>query len=122
MRTNVYINDDLLIELKRVAAERRQSLKELIEDAIRSSLANRKKPRNKKEIQHLVTFCGRGVQRGVKPTTMEESPGSVETMCRAGSGFIADAAAGSASGAAVAGDWRVSSPLATAPPCASPLA
>ena len=72
MRTTVDINDDLLIELKRVAAERRQSLKELIEDAIRSSLAYRKKPRNQKEIQHPVTFRGRGVQRGVNLDSMRE--------------------------------------------------
>ena len=72
MRTTVDINDDLLIELKRVAAERRQSLKELIEDAIRSSLAYRKKPRNQKEIQRLVTYRGRGVQRGVNLDSMRE--------------------------------------------------
>jgi metal-responsive CopG/Arc/MetJ family transcriptional regulator len=72
MRTTVDINDDLLIELKRVAVERRQSLKELIEDAIRSSLAYRKKPRNQKEILHLVTYRGRGVQRGVNLDSMRE--------------------------------------------------
>ena len=72
MRTTVDINDDLLIELKRVAAERRQSLKELIEDAIRPSLAYRKKPRNQKEIQNLVTFRGKGMQRGVNLDSMSE--------------------------------------------------
>jgi Ser/Thr protein kinase RdoA (MazF antagonist) len=40
MRTTVDINDDLLIELKRVAAECRPSLKELVEDAIHSSFAD----------------------------------------------------------------------------------
>lgn len=72
VRATVDIDDDLLIELKRVAAERRQSLKELIEDAIRSSLAHRRKPRNQKEIQHRVTFRGRGVQRGVNLDSMRE--------------------------------------------------
>jgi hypothetical protein len=73
MRTTVDINDDLQIDLARVAAERRQSLKELIEDATRSSLAYRKEPRSQKEIQHLVTFRGRGVQRGVNLDITEDS-------------------------------------------------
>jgi metal-responsive CopG/Arc/MetJ family transcriptional regulator len=72
MRTTVDITDDLLIELKRVAAERRRPLKELIEDAIRSSLAQGKEPQQRKESQRVVTFRGRGVQHGVNLDSMRE--------------------------------------------------
>jgi hypothetical protein len=72
MRTTVDINDDLLTELKRVAADTRRSLKDLIEDAIRASLAQGKAPREAPAAQHLITFRGRGVQRGANLDSMRE--------------------------------------------------
>ena len=65
MRTTIDINDGLFIELKQVAARTRRSMKELIEDAIRKSLAAGRKDRGKPADTRLVTFKGRGVQRGV---------------------------------------------------------
>ena len=65
MRTTVDISNDLMIELKRVAADTRRSLKDLIEDAIRSSLAQRRTPRAGANGPRVLTFKGRGVQPGV---------------------------------------------------------
>ena len=65
MRTTVDISDDLMVELKRAAAETRRSLKDLIEDAIRSSLAQRRTPRSGANGPRVLTFKGRGVQTGV---------------------------------------------------------
>jgi metal-responsive CopG/Arc/MetJ family transcriptional regulator len=72
VRTTVDINDDLLIELKRVAAERRRPLRELIEDAIRSSLAKQAEPQQQAKSLRLLTFRGRGIQRGVNLDSMRE--------------------------------------------------
>ena len=72
VRTTVDISDDLLIELKRVAAERRRPLRELIEDAIRASLAKQDEPQQQAESLRVVTFRGRGVQRGVNLDSMRE--------------------------------------------------
>ena len=72
VRTTVDISDDLLIELKRVAAERRRPLRELIEDAIRASLAKQAEPQQQAKSSRVLTFRGRGVQRGVKLDSMRE--------------------------------------------------
>jgi hypothetical protein len=72
VRTTVDIQDDLLIELKRVAAERRRPLKELIEDAIRASLQQGKAARRRKERPSVITFRGRGVKSGVNLDSMQE--------------------------------------------------
>jgi Arc/MetJ family transcription regulator len=42
MRTTIDIQDDLLVELKRAAAESNRTLKELVEDAIRAALVLRR--------------------------------------------------------------------------------
>ena len=44
MRTTVDINDDLLIELKRLAAQSHRSLRDLIEEALRADLAAGEQP------------------------------------------------------------------------------
>lgn len=72
MRTTVDIDDELLIELKRQAASTRRTLRELIEDAIRSSLAARTAPEASAAPEPLVTFRGRGVRRGVNLDSMSE--------------------------------------------------
>lgn len=61
-----------MVELKRIAAERHRPLKVLIEDAIRSSLAKRNEPDRQKESTRVLTFRGRGVQRGVNLDSMRE--------------------------------------------------
>jgi hypothetical protein len=72
MRTTIDVQDDLLIELKRVAAETNRSLKDLVEDAIRASLALRRSPVTTVEKHPLITFRGKGVQRGVNLNSMSE--------------------------------------------------
>jgi hypothetical protein len=72
VRTTVDLSDDLFIELKRVAAESRRTLKELIEDAIRCSLARGTPTGRTKESQRIITFRGRGVQPGVNLDSMRE--------------------------------------------------
>jgi len=71
VRTTVDISDDVLIELKRVAAERRRPLRELIEDAIRASLAKQAEQQQAESVR-VLTFRGRGVQRGVNLDNMRE--------------------------------------------------
>jgi predicted transcriptional regulator len=65
MRTTIDIQDDLLIELKRLAAESNRTLKDLVEDAIRAALALRRSEVTGATRQALITFGGKGVQRGV---------------------------------------------------------
>ena len=72
MRTTVDISNDLMIELKRVAADTRRSLKDLIEDAIRASLAQGKTPRTGSTGQRVITFRGKGMQRGANLDSMRE--------------------------------------------------
>lgn len=72
MRTTVDIDDQLLMELKRQAASTRRTLRELIEDAIRSSLAARAAAEAPGPSEPLVTFRGRGVRGGVNLDSMSE--------------------------------------------------
>ena len=72
MRTTVDISDDLLIELKRVAAETRRSLKDLIEDAIRTALARRHSSGEYGTAEKVITYRGRGVKHGVNLDSMQE--------------------------------------------------
>jgi hypothetical protein len=72
MRTTVDIQDDLLIQLKQRAARSRRPLRELIEDAIRASLAMSEEARDRTDSPRVVTFKGRGVRRGVNLDSMRE--------------------------------------------------
>jgi hypothetical protein len=72
VRTTIDVDDDLILELKRVAAETRQSLKALIEDAIRSSLARRSSATRGTGNQAVLTFRGNGVRSGVNLDSMTE--------------------------------------------------
>jgi len=72
MRTTIDIQDDLLIELKRVAAETNRTLRDLIEDAIRAALVLRRSEPATAGSRPIVTFRGRGVQRGVNLNSMSE--------------------------------------------------
>lgn len=72
MRTTIDVQDDLLIELKRVAAESNRTLKELIEDAIRAALALRQAEVTTTGSSPIVTFRGKGVQRGVNLNSTSE--------------------------------------------------
>ena len=64
MRTTVSIDDALLAEAKRMALERHCSLGQVLSEALRQFVMNRKarKPSGRTK---LTTFKGRGVQPGV---------------------------------------------------------
>ena len=72
MRTTIDIQDDLLVELKRLAAESNRTLKDLVEDAIRAALALRRLEVTGAACQALITFRGKGVQRGVNLDSTSE--------------------------------------------------
>jgi hypothetical protein len=64
MRTTIRIDDRMLAEVKKVAAETGRTITAVIEDALRELLARRRrKPRRPKV--DLPTFRGKGVQPGV---------------------------------------------------------
>ena len=64
MRTTINVQDSLLRRAKRVALERNCTLGEVIDQALRESLAA-KKPGPCTKPTRLPTFRGRGVQAGV---------------------------------------------------------
>lgn len=63
MRTTITLDDGLLREAKAVAAASGRPLKEIIENALRESLARRKNVTSERVI--LNTFGGSGLQPGV---------------------------------------------------------
>jgi len=64
MRTTIYIDDQLLQQVKDLAGKNGQTFTEFTQDALRAALSRTKK---QKRIAHsrLVTFNGDGVQPGV---------------------------------------------------------
>ena len=60
MRLTIHLNDDLLAEARKAAAESGVSLSRLIEDSLRESLAQRKNPVRKRKVR-LTTFGGHGL-------------------------------------------------------------
>ncbi len=66
MRTTLDINDRLLNEAKGYAASRRQSLKSLVEEALRERLHTRTGNRSPASI--IPTYSGKGLQPGVDLT------------------------------------------------------
>ena len=75
MRTTIDIQDDLLIELKRLAAESNRTLKDLVEDAIRAALALRRS-----EVTRRSTSGAHHVQGKRRPARRE--PGQHERPAR----------------------------------------
>lgn len=65
VRTTVDLSDDLLIELKRIAAETRKPLKKVMEDALRSELARRKKADDGNNFHNIITYGGNGPRPGI---------------------------------------------------------
>ena len=64
MRTTIRIDDQLLIEVKQLAAQSGQTLTAIIEDALRQMLARRKQSAERPLIR-LETVSGNGPQPGV---------------------------------------------------------
>jgi hypothetical protein len=63
-RTTVRLNDQLLVEVKKLAASSGRTVTAVIEDALRAALARRAQPRPRRRAA-LVTFKGRGLLPGV---------------------------------------------------------
>jgi len=63
-RATVRPGEDLLSEVKRLAAEERTALTALIEQALREMLARRREPLSRPRAS-LPSFIGRGLQPGV---------------------------------------------------------
>lgn len=78
MRTTVRLNDRLLSEAKKYAAETGRTLTALLEDALRETLARRNKPGPKRRIK-LKTVGGGGVQPGVD---LDDSAALLDLMDR----------------------------------------
>jgi len=64
MRTTLRIDDQLLADAKKMAAESGRTLTAVVEDALREVLARRKKARRSGPVR-LPTFGGGGLQPGV---------------------------------------------------------
>jgi predicted transcriptional regulator len=64
MRTTIHLPEDLLAQLKRIAADSHRTLTSVVEDAIRNGLA-RKARRTAAEPAALPTFNGGGLQPGI---------------------------------------------------------
>jgi hypothetical protein len=64
MRTTIRINDQLLAEIKQLAAQTGQTLTSIIEDALRQMLARQKQLADRPPVE-LITVSGNGPQPGV---------------------------------------------------------
>lgn len=64
MRTTIRINDQLLAEIKQLAAQTGQTLTSIIEEALRQMLARRQQITERPPVQ-LLTVSGNGPQPGV---------------------------------------------------------
>lgn len=64
MRTTIRLDERLLAEAKKVAADSGRTLTAVLEDALRESLARRQAAPRRKPIR-LKTFRGDGVQPGI---------------------------------------------------------
>ena len=72
MRTMVEIHDDLMLELKRLAAETNKSLKDVFDEILRSELARRRAHGKIPKVDRVITYRGKGVLPGVHLDSMNE--------------------------------------------------
>jgi hypothetical protein len=63
-RTTIRLDDPLLAEAKKFAADTGRTLTAVMEDALREVLARRKQPNRRSKLR-LTTFAGKGLQPGV---------------------------------------------------------
>ena len=78
MRTTIRLDDYLLSEAKKMAAESKMSLTALIEDALRELLSRRKKKSTESPLK-LTTYKGHGLQPGID---IDDSASLLEIMDR----------------------------------------
>ena len=64
MKTTIEISDALLTEAKKVAAREKTTVRSLVEQGLRQTLAERRKARKPFELR-LVTFRGKGPRPGI---------------------------------------------------------
>jgi hypothetical protein len=64
MRTTINLPDELLVQIKKLAAASRTTVRALIEDALRDALAKRRGKRSRLPLQ-LPTYGHAGLQPGV---------------------------------------------------------
>ena len=64
MRTTIRLDDDLLVEIKEIAARSDRTLTSVIEDALREMLARQRKTEEREPVR-LTTVSGGGPQPGV---------------------------------------------------------
>jgi hypothetical protein len=76
MRTTIRIDDELLSQVKRVAAETRQTMSQVIEQAVRESLTLRRRKSDSK-LFRVPTFRGSGLRPGVN---LDDSSGLLDIM------------------------------------------
>lgn len=76
MRTTIRIDDHLLSEAKKMAAEAKKSLTAFIEDALRELLSRRKRQAAMSPLK-LKTFKGKGLQPGID---LDDSASLLEIM------------------------------------------
>ena len=76
MRTTIRLDQPLLAEAKKVAAESGRTLTAVIEDALRESLARRKQAAKRRRVR-LPTFTGVKLHRGVD---LDDSSALIDLM------------------------------------------
>ncbi|HMD97073.1 MAG TPA: type II toxin-antitoxin system VapB family antitoxin [Terriglobia bacterium] len=64
MRTTIRLDDELLLEAKRAAANTGRTLTAVIEDSLRETLARRRQPGRRRRVR-LPTFKGTGLRPGI---------------------------------------------------------
>jgi hypothetical protein len=77
MRTTLRLDDRILREAKRIAAETGKTLGAVVEDLLREALLRRRAPRAPQGRLRLPTFRGKGVRPGVD---LDDSAGLLERM------------------------------------------
>ena len=65
MRTTIDLDDNVMRELKKLAASTNRTLRAVIEDALRGELARRNRHTAEDETPSVVTYGGRGTLPGV---------------------------------------------------------
>jgi hypothetical protein len=76
MRTTVRLDEHLLAEAKKLAAETGRTLTAILEDALREALARRSTPHKRARVR-LKTFKGDGLRPGVD---LDDSAALLDTM------------------------------------------
>jgi hypothetical protein len=77
VRTTIRLDDALLSEVKAEAARTGRTLRQVVEDALRETLARREGRPGRRGSVEIPTFAGRGLQPGVD---LDSSAGLLEIM------------------------------------------